>query len=148
MHLLTKEMLCIGHVVKVPARAKINFCVNKAPKLPESTDIKEQSSLWRRFVYVDFPCQFVDFSINGKDCEKIALLQREMSQEMFERCVKQVDINLDPKLAAMTSGFLRIFAQAVNSYITLLPGGVVKFSPIPIPQCIQSKSSDMSFDML
>eukprot|EP00961_Rhodomonas_salina_P059492 799081-Rhodomonas_salina.1 len=78
-----------GHTVKVPARAKLNFAVNKPPKLPTASDVKEQTSIWLRFVYVDCPMQFVDFKKNSKDREKIEVLRREMQPDRFKLCVRQ-----------------------------------------------------------
>ena len=60
-----------GHQIKIPPRAKLNFAVNKNPKLPPANSAKEQSSLSRRFVYINCPKQFVDFTENGKDAKKI-----------------------------------------------------------------------------
>eukprot|EP00961_Rhodomonas_salina_P209343 2825929-Rhodomonas_salina.1 len=91
-----------GHTVKVPPRAKLNFAVNKPPKLPACATTKEQSSLSRRFVYVDCPMQFVDLTPGSKDEKKIASLKEEFSSDQFKKCVAQVDINMDQKLENMT----------------------------------------------
>lgn len=103
-----------GHQVKVPPRAKLNFAVNKNPKLPSSNTVKEQSSLSRRFVYLDCPMQFVDFTENGKDAKKIEAFRQEFTTEHFNKCVAQVDLNMDAKLKTMLGGFFRLFVGAIH----------------------------------
>jgi hypothetical protein len=127
----------------VPARAKLNFAVNKPPKLPHSSDIKEQTSLWRRFVYVDCPMQFVDFSPESKDKKKIDVLRSEMPKEKFRMCVKQVDLNIDSKLNNMTSNFFKLFATAMHGLFVRVPGRPVEFRAIQVPACIQDEVSRM-----
>ncbi len=51
-----------GHVVEIPPRAKLNFGVNKPPKLPPAKDMVEQFALLRRFVYIDCAMNFMDLT--------------------------------------------------------------------------------------
>lgn len=58
-----------GHVVEIPPRAKLNFGVNRPPKLPPAKDLVEQFSLLRRFVYIDCAMNFL-VGIDVFACER------------------------------------------------------------------------------
>jgi hypothetical protein len=127
-----------GHVVEIPPRAKLNFGVNKPPKLPPAKDLVEQFALLRRFVYIDCAMNFLDLTPESKDTARVEELRARLAPADFTLCVRQVDVNLDDKLRRMRSGFLRLFAAAIHSRFE---AGV--FMGLEIPQCIQQQSLRM-----
>lgn len=126
-----------GHQVVVKPLAKLNFCVNKPPRMDPSDRFLERVSLARRLSFIECPMQFLELRPQFRNDRELEQLKEEMGAEKFAKCTSQINPDIRRQLEQHLNGFFRLCIEAFSPFVEPKADGTERMDKIPVPECMQ-----------